>query len=428
MKIFKILIGALVVLLALVLLFPLVYPINLYIPQLQKALSTQLRQPVTISNIAIAYTPMPKLVLENVMVGEHQEVQIKKALVLPAYLTLLSDQWVIKQLMLEGADVKQEFVMIAPIILNAGKGTGSFRIESVKFTESNIKMNHATLGPLNAEVAFDRVGGFKDILLSQEGNSATLRIAPKDGQYSFNFVAQAWAAPMAPAVKFGSLTVNALGNTDGLVIDDIRAVISGGTMVGSAKLEWADQWQLSGKYTLNNMQLESLTSSLSPKTFVAGRASMEGVFGSSGKYLEDLLLLPRAEANFKVEEGTLNNFDFITAIRYNAGAQGDSGLRGGKTRFDTMTGKLEISDKIYRFKSVAIQSGLLVANGGLVVAPDRKANGSFSVRIKSTVNPLAVPISVSGTLDSPLLRPTGSIRARPIETNSGATVSPVETE
>ncbi|MBB5018777.1 hypothetical protein HNQ59_002070 [Chitinivorax tropicus] len=424
MKIFKILIGALVVLLALVLLFPLVYPINLYIPQLEKALSGQLRQPVKIGNIAIAYTPMPKLVLESMMIGEHQEVQIRKALVLPAYLSLLTDQLTIRQLTLEGADVKQEFMLIAPAILNAGKGMSRFRVESVKFTESNIRMNHATVGPLNAAVSFDPSGGFKDIVLSQEGSPATLQIAPKDGQYSFSFVAQSWSPPVAPAVKFGSLTINALGNMDGLVIDDIRAVISGGTLVGSAKLEWADKWQLSGKYTMSNLQLETLTQGLSEKTNVAGRASMEGVFGSNGKYLEDLLLAPRAEASFKVEDGTINNFDFITAIRYNAGTKGEGGLRGGKTRFDVLTGNLEVSDKTYRFKGVGLQSGLLVANGGLLISPDKKANGQFSVRIKSAVNPLAVPISVGGTLDSPLLRPTGSIRARPAEGSAATSEAP----
>ncbi len=422
MKILKITLGTIAFVVIAALLFPLVYPINLYIPQVEASLRNQLHQPVSIGDMSVAYAPMPRLVLNNVRIGQNQEANISKVLVQPAYLSLLADRKVISRLSLDTAELRQEFVLIAPVIMNAGKDNKGWRVEAMSFSNSTIHLNKASLGPLNAEVSFDKLGGFKDILLSQEGTNAKLRIAPDGEQYAFSFDADNWAIPMAPSVNFSSLVVNAKGNADNVVFDDIRGVLYGGTMTASAKLEWRDGWQLSGRYDVNNMQLEPLTSGLNPKTFISGRASVEGVFGSSGKYLEDLLAHPRAEGKFKAEDGTLNNIDFITAIRYNYGANG-GGLRGGKTRFDSMSGTIEISEKTYRFKNIALQSGLLGASGAVTVDAKQRVNGNLALRMKSAVNPMAVPMIVNGPLESPLLTPAANLRSSRDETNSGFSAS-----
>lgn len=408
MKKLKIAAGILLFFVLLIIVFPLLYPLNLYIPSIQKNLSGLLRTQVTIGDISVAYAPMPRFVLERVLIGPERQAEIRRIVVVPEYVSWLGGGRRLKQLLLEGATVKQQFLLQAPLLLQGLQQDKHYLVRQMSFTDAHIAMTHESLGPYQAEVSMDRAGGLQRLLLSQEGKSATLTVEPFEGKYKYGFDAQSWALEGLDGIKFSTLTVNGIGNADSIDFNDIRGVVYGGTLTGTARLFFDGQWRLLGKYKLANLQAEPLTSAFSQSTTLEGRLNAEGSFVASARYLEDLAKKPQTQAQAIIRGGSVNNFDLITAIRYNDSS--GNGLRGGKTRFDDLSFTFDMREQRYRFGGINLQSGLLSATGNLALSEKGGWSGGLHVRLKSAANPLSVALGVVGPLDSPLLRP---LPARP---------------
>lgn len=413
MKIIKIVLGAVLFLVVLILIFPLLYPLNLYVPQLQKSLSALLRSPVQIGEISVAYTPFPQVVLSNVRIGAERQAEIARIVVAPDYLSWVGGGKRIKNLTLEDALVSQSFVLNGPDLIKGMQQDQHYLVRQMTFNNARIHLTRATFGPVNAQLNIDKQGQFQQLLLSQEGQTATLSIEPYEGgKYKYSFDTQGWSAPGAEDLRFSSLTVIGIGNSEAIDFNDIRGVLYGGTLTGSARLFFDDQWRLLGKYRLNNLQAEPLTQAVSPHTNVSGRMVVDGSFVASGRHLEEVPARPQTQARVSVHDGSVNNFDLITAIRYNRPS--GEGLRGGKTRFDDMTLTLDIRDHTLRFSGINLQSGLLGATGGVTLNNKAQWSGSVQVRLKSPVNPLAMSLGVSGPLDTPLLQPHAAATPAPV--------------
>ena len=416
MKFIKIVLGAVLFLVVLMLVFPLLYPLNLYIPQLQKSLSTLLRLPVQIGEISVAYMPFPQVVLGNVRIGPERQAEIARVVVAPDYLSWLGGGKRIKNLTLEDASVSQAFVLLGPDLIKGMQQDQHYLVRQMMFNNARVRMTRATFGPFNAQLNISKQGQFQQFLLSQEGQAATLGIEPYEGgKYKYSFDTQGWAIPGAEDLRFSSLTIIGIGNSDAIDFNDIRGVLYGGTLTGSARLFFNDQWRLLGKYRLNNLQAEPLTLAVSPHTNASGRIVADGSFVASGRYLEDIPSRPQTQVRVSVHDGSVNNFDLITAIRYNSPS--GEGLRGGKTRFDDMTLTLDVRDHSLRFSAISLQSGLLTATGNVVLNSKAQWNGNLQVRLKSPVNPLAMSLGVSGALDTPLLQPHAAAPIVPVVEN-----------
>lgn len=403
MKILKVVLGLVALLLMIILVFPLLYPLNLYIPQIQQILAKKLQQPVALSGVSVRYVPMPELVLENVQIGADRSAEIKRVLVQPDFLSWVTGDRVIRRMTIEDARVTPAFLQNANEMLLAAAKDRHYRLNKVAATGVSLTLAHGVAGPLNADIALNQYGEFEQLLVTSEGNPASLTIEPFEGKYRYGFEAQGWNIPHAEGLRFSSLTVNGIGNSEGIDINDIRGVLYGGTMTGTGRLFFDGQWRFLAKARFNNLQSEPLTASLSPATNVSGSFSADASMVASGRNLDDLPAKPQLQAKIKVREGSVNNFDLITAIRYNN--PDGNGLRGGKTRFDDLSLAFEAKDRRYRFSDINLRSGLLNASGDITVNADGNWLGSVHVNMKSAVNPLSAPLYVSGPLGSPLLSP-----------------------
>ena len=401
MKILKFALGIVALLLVIILVFPLLYPLNLYLPQIQQIISAKLQQPVKVSEVSVRYLPMPALVLEDVQIGKDHSAEIKRVLIQPNYPTWLFGDRAIKRMSLEEARVAPAFFNSVHEMFAAATSDPRYRVQKLLINNVSLAMPHGPLGPFNAEVALNKRGEFEQLLVTADGMPATFTVEPYEGKYRFGLDAQGWSLPHAEGLRFSSLTINGVGNSEGVDINDIRGVLYGGTMTGTGRLFFDGQWRLLAKARFSNMQAEGLTSALSPATNVAGSLSADAALVASGRSLDELPQKPQLQAKINVHDGSTNNFDLITAIRYNN--PGGNGLRGGKTRFDDLTLVMDARESRYRFSSIGLRSGLLNASGDLSVSKDGKWSGNLQVRLKSAVNPLSAPLYVSGPLDSPLL-------------------------
>ncbi|MGH8670794.1 MAG: hypothetical protein ACREUA_01995, partial [Burkholderiales bacterium] len=126
-------------------------------------------------------------------------------------------------------------------------------------------------------------------------------------------------------------------------------------------------------------------------------------FTLSGSTLEEMPVNPQIDASFSVEKGILGNFDLVGALQRPAGEV----VRGGKTTFETLTGKLNITDHTTRLSELAITSGLLSASGNIDIAPDNSLSGTLALELKASTQSLHGLIKVSGELANPLIASQG---------------------
>ncbi len=401
MKILKFALGIVALLLVIILVFPLLYPLNLYLPQIQKIISAKLQQPIKVSEVSVRYLPMPALVLEGVQIGKDHSAEIKRVSIQPSYPTWLFGDRVITRMSLEDVRVTPAFFSGVHDMFAGAAADPLYRVQKLLINNVSLAMPHGMVGPFNAEVAVGKRGEFEQLLVTADGMPATFSVEPYEDKYRFGLEAQGWSLPHAEGLRFSSLTINGVGNSEGVDINDIRGVLYGGTMTGTGRLFFDGQWRLLAKARFSNLQSEALTAALSPATNVAGSLSADAALVASGRSLDELPQKPQLQAKVNVHDGSANNFDLITAIRYNN--PGGNGLRGGKTRFDDLTLAVDAREGRYRFSSIGLRSGLLNASGDLGVGKDGKWSGNLQVHMKSAVNPLSAPLYVSGPLDSPLL-------------------------
>lgn len=84
------------------------------------------------------------------------------------------------------------------------------------------------------------------------------------------------------------------------------------------------------------------------------------------------------------------------------------GSKGGETRFDKLSGHLAMDRGTRRLTQLNVVSGSLSGDGNVTISPRDELSGRVTARVKAvSVVSTAVPLNVSGTLNSPMLLPTG---------------------
>jgi len=106
-----------------------------------------------------------------------------------------------------------------------------------------------------------------------------------------------------------------------------------------------------------------------------------------------------------VQNGVLNGVDVQKAA---TSLISKDGGKGGQTRFDRLSGHLAMDRGTRRLTRLNVVSGSLSGEGNVTVSPKDELSGRITARVKAaSLASAAVPLNVAGTLESPLLYPTG---------------------
>ena len=142
---------------------------------------------------------------------------------------------------------------------------------------------------------------------------------------------------------------------------------------------------------------------LSPSTHVSGQLTAKPHFSASALSADQLVNALRLETVFSVQNGVLHGVDIQKAAT-NLTKQGAT---GGETRFNQLSGHLDMAHGGYQFTQLKIASGALAADGNVNISPKKALSGRLNAQIKALGTSANVPLNVAGTIDAPLLYPTG---------------------
>ncbi|HKA42154.1 MAG TPA: AsmA family protein [Burkholderiales bacterium] len=397
-------VAALLLLLAIV---PFFISVNDYIPQIEKAASERLKDPVKIESLRLTLLPLPHLTVGGVTVGK-ADLTTGKVTVTPDLWSLLGSPKVIRKIDIDKLILTQAGVEKIPQWTRSDKPDEppAVRVESIMLDDAVVKLEKTTVGPFDARLRMSSAGGLEEALVEYRDGKLKAIITPQGkDKYSIDADAKSWKLPAATPIVFDELSIKGAATTGEANLTDIRAKLYGGTVTGRATVGYQKGMQLKGNLDVNQLELKSLVPLLSPGTNVSGRLNAKPVFSASAPSADRLMNALRLETPFRVQNGVLYGVDIAKAASSFAGKDG---AKGGETRFDQLSGHLVMDRGTYRFTQLNIASGSLSADGAVTISPRQELSGKVNAKVQAaSLASATVPLNVAGTVQSPLLYPTG---------------------
>ena len=165
------------------------------------------------------------------------------------------------------------------------------------------------------------------------------------------------------------------------------------------KVSWGSTIQASGDIKFENGRLAALMPMITRSFTVVGTLSINANYALAGETVKTLFDTGRLEGAFVVEGGELNNVDIVRAL------QSSRNQRGGKTRFEKLTGTVQVSGPRVSYRQLQLSSGPMNASGTVDVSSGA-LSGSVNAELSTSKGTLIKreTLGVAGTLADPQLR------------------------
>jgi len=404
--------GVIVLILAAV---PFLISLNDYIPQIEREASARLGEPVRIASIRAAGLPLPHVTVSGIAVGKTEDIKVGKVTVSPDLWSLLGPTRVIRAIEIEGLVLTQKALDKIPAWTRTEAKSGApgqppaVRVERIKLEDAVLKLEKATFGPLEAHVRLSASGDPEEAsILTRDGKLKAV-IKPDKASYRIEASARQWKLPLGPAILFDELDVKGVATLRDANLSVVRARLYGGAIDGKANVGWQKGLQLRGNAHVSQVEIRSLLQALGKPQNMSGRLNAKPLFSASAPNAGQLVNGLKLETPFNVQNGVLHGLDIGKAATSLISKEGG---KGGETRFDELSGHLSMDRGTRRLTQLSIASGSLSATGNVTISPKDELSGRVNANVKAAqLASATVPLNVSGTVQSPLLLPTGATMA-----------------
>lgn len=223
-----------------------------------------------------------------------------------------------------------------------------------------------------------------------QGSHVTLRIA-QDFQHPLAFD----EIEAHVAVQPGRLAVNAL-----------EAKLYGGEFSGSASVTRKSS-MLKADVSVSEIAMQPVVEALTNEMLFSG--SMDGAAKLSMRLdaIERFTENMHLDGHFHLRNGVLSKLDLVQA----ASNPGKVPEKIGTTRFDDLSGLLNIDANGYHFRKIKMTSGSFNADGKIDISHSLQLSGMLDADVKGTIGLVSMPLVISGTLSNPVVRPSGTALA-----------------
>lgn len=380
------------------------------IPTIEKEVSARLKEPVKIGSLRAGGLPLPHLTVSGITVGRTEDIKVGKVTVTPDLWSLLEATIVIKSIEIDGLVLTQGAIDKIPAWVPADAKPGqpsqppAVRLEAIKLNDAVIKLDRASFGPFDARISLSSAGNLESFSIVTRDRALTAVVKPQQSNYLIDASARAWKPPVGPDLHFDELVVTGMATPKGASFSEISAKLYGGTVSGRLVVGWQKGVQVKGSATVTGVEIGPLLKALNKPQNMSGRVSAQPVFSAHAANPEQILDALQMDTPFGVEGGVLHGVDIRKAATSFVSKDGG---KGGETRFDKLSGRLNIDRGTRRLTQLDIVSGSLSADGNVTISPRDELSGRLNTSIKAVSVAASVPLNVSGTLDSPLLYPTG---------------------
>jgi uncharacterized protein involved in outer membrane biogenesis len=390
-------IGAGLFILALIAVFavPFVLPMEDYATRLEQHLSAELKQPVHIGRLAGRLLPTPRLEMSDVSIGEAKQIQARQARVEFALSAIFSsDARPIATVALEGVQVDGAALTQVSAWLQQVAADTVYPVAHVTLDQGKLEAEGIQLSGVGGDLSFDQDGKFSQMKLHAEDKKYEMEAssAPKN-KLQVSITVRGSALPLLPDWVFDELNAKGELTKDGLLITDLDSRISGGLLLGDARIDWRSGWSAQGTLVAKTITLQNMNKVMS------GDMDATAHFLMRSPSLEKLTASATLDGAFTISQGNINGIDFVETARLRSRTH----LPGGRTHFGELSGDLSVANGEYRFRKLKMDAGVLKATGTVDIV-NREVSGQISADLTMRAGMGPVALQVGGTTDSLSLR------------------------
>ena len=253
-------------------------PLDAYAPKIERSLSAQLHEKVSIRHLKLAVLPLPHLELLDVSVGGQDGIIIRSVDVQLDMPSLLVGKLAVRRiLMKDGTAHLAEVRKLVGLLAKGSDELQGMAVRELQFSGMSLVAPGMTLVPVEGRLEFTHSGQLKVAWFAMNQQTASLTVLPQPDR-SFALVVQAkgWSLPPLPQLPLDELSlVGVLGEHE-LAVQSFSAASRGMRVVGSGKLDFSDGWRVQA--TLNRMEvpLEQLMSLTGRQVDLSGALSAQG--------------------------------------------------------------------------------------------------------------------------------------------------------
>jgi len=374
-------------------------PLTAQIPAVQDLVSQRLGQPVRIANMRYTVYPEQMLQLERISIGSAQQIKADTVNIPMMPWSLLLGAREFDTVTANAVSMDAAGARLLPALASGVDGA-ELQLRQLRMTGVKVSGMPLEVPQFDASVTFGRNGAMQRMRM-QDGK-LTVELTPKDKGLALNIEAREWLLPLGPALQFSDLSASAQISGNQATVSSIDGRVGGGRVKGALKAAWESGIAVEGEFSLDNVRLQELLAAFTRDFSATGSINANGSYALQGKDLKSLFDGSAAELSFTVSAGELNNVDLVRAIQ----SPTASGNRGGKTRFDTISGALSANGGRYAYKQVQLTSGPLNASGALNIGTDSALAGRVNAELGSRGLVVARGnLGITGVLRDPVLRP-----------------------
>lgn len=413
-----VLLGVIVVILAVV---PFFITLDDYIPRIEQEISARIKEPVKIGSLKASGLPLPHVTVGGIAIGKTEDIKVGQITVAPDLLSLLGPTKVIKSIEISQLVLTQKGIDKIPAWTKpeGGKAGGkaretapevapaqppAVRVQSIKLEEAVLKLDQATFGPFDARLDLSSDGNPTSASIVTRDGKLKAAIKPEGDRFLIDATAKGWKPPLGPAILFDELAIKGVATVENADLNDVRAKLYGGAVAGKLTAAWKSGIQLKGNADVNQVEIKPLLLALGKPATLSGRLNAKPVFSASAAKADQLAGALKLETPFDVQNGVLHGVDVKKAA---TSLISKDGGKGGETQFDKLSGHLAMDRGTRRLTQLNVVSGSLAADGDVTISPRDELSGRINANVKSTVASASIPLNVTGTVQSPLLYPTG---------------------
>lgn len=355
--------------------------------------SERLQEPVTIGAVRASLWPSPHFRLEEVVIGEKQEIVIPAILVTPELSSLTGEFGRLKAVEIESLALTSDMLARFPLWFADSDRPSRLEFPTIDLKNASLNIRGVSLPPFDASAAFSSGGRLVDVRISDAENKVSLVLTPAENSLGIALKARDWKPPLGLDLHFSSLDVEALVDRQSLRIKLFDGLVYDGRVTADGKVRWEKDWRAEGNFKLAHVQLGKLDRALEGKMEAGG-----SYIFTSGE-LNKLFAAPLIRANFKASEGSITGIDLARAIK----PEETRAVSGGETSFSDLSGVLTYANRRYHFSQVKMLAGLLRADADFTLTQEQ-VSGRIAVTLESRATAFHTEMTLSGTPRAPILK------------------------
>ena len=363
----------------------------------EKIASAAIGEPVSVRNLRVSLFPQAHLALSDITVGADKDIGIRSVQVVPELSTLFDEEKNLKsieinELTVDTASLRRQMQWLQSLADNDDLKIG-------QITLKDLTLSAPGFGAMAFDGNLDRSasGAFSRLGLSGVEQNLTLELLPQDDNYRVHLQASNWQMPLVNGLRFDSF--NAVGITDGNQVrfSSMEGELYGGSFKATGVLAWSAQPVASGNFELEQVRLSPALSAMKSSAVIEGTLNATATFTSQVNEGEQLADAAEIDASFQVRDGRFNGIDLANHMVSGSGS-------GNATRFDRLSGKLQLRQGVYQYRQLVLEAPQLKARGNLDVQSNQDVSGSISAELAIPSRRIKSNLVVEGKVGSVRLK------------------------